>query len=187
MTSLGLHRITLNGSSVTDDLLAPGWTPYGKRIVAETYDVTDLLGVGENVIGAVLGDGWYRGRLGWESETARNTYGSRLALLAQLELTLEDGTTSIVATDGSWQASTGAIRRADLYDGCDIDLRLEQAGWDRPGFDARRVAAGRDRPVRPLADRAASRPSGPGRLDTRRARSRRRTEVAAGSSMRART
>ena len=135
MTSFGLHRITLNGSRVTDDLLAPGWTPYGKRIIAETYDVTDLLGAGENVIGAVLADGWYRGRLGWESETARNTYGSRLALLAQLELILEDGTSSIVATDGSWQASTGAVRRADLYDGCDSDLRLELAGWDRPGFD----------------------------------------------------
>ena len=92
VTSYGLHRIALNGSRVTDDVLAPGWTPYGKRIVAETYDVTDLLGAGENVIGAALADGWYRGRLGWESETARNTYGSRLALLAQLELILEDGT-----------------------------------------------------------------------------------------------
>ena len=137
VTSLGLHRITLNGSKVTDDLLAPGWTPYGKRIIAETYDVTDLLGVGENVIGAVLGDGWYRGRLGWESETARNIYGSQLGLLAQLELTLEDGTTSTIATDGSWQASTGAIRYADLYDGCGTDLRLAPPGWDRPGFDAR--------------------------------------------------
>ena len=85
---------------MTDDLLAPGWTPYRKRMLAETYDVTDLLGVGENVIGAVLGDGWYRGRLGWESETARNRYGDRLGLLAQLEMTLEDGTTSIIATDG---------------------------------------------------------------------------------------
>ena len=62
---------------MTDDLLGPGWTPYGKRILAETYDVTDLLGVGENVIGAVLGDGWYRGRLGWERETRSQPYGSQ--------------------------------------------------------------------------------------------------------------
>ena len=135
VTSYGLHHVTINGSTVTDDLLAPGWTPYGKRILAETYDVTALLGSGENVIGAILGDGWYRGRLGWERETARTTYGTQLALLARLELTLDDGTTSIVATDGSWQASTGEVRRADLYDGCDIDLRLAQTGWDRPGFD----------------------------------------------------
>jgi alpha-L-rhamnosidase len=136
VTSFGLHRITIDGSSVTDDLLAPGWTPYGKRILAESYEVTELLGIGEHVIGAVLGDGWYRGRLGWEGETARNTYGAQLALLAQLELTFDDGTTSIVATDGSWQASTGAIRRADLYDGCHVDLRQAQADWDRPGFDS---------------------------------------------------
>ena len=68
MTALGLHRVTVNGRPVSDDLLAPGWTAYRHRLLADTYDVTPLLRAGENVIGATLGDGWYRGRLGCKPE-----------------------------------------------------------------------------------------------------------------------
>ena len=64
-----MHRVSLNGRPVSDDLLAPGWTSYRQRILADTYDVTRLLTPGRNAIGAVLGDGWYRGRLGWDAAT----------------------------------------------------------------------------------------------------------------------
>ncbi len=135
VTSLGLHRMTINGRAVTTDLLGPGWTPYGRRLLVETYDVTDHLVLGENVLGGVLGDGWYRGRIGWAPGTSRCRYGSEVALLAQLEMTDEDGITSVVATDDAWRSSTAEIRSADLYDGSRIDLRERQPGWDRPGFD----------------------------------------------------
>ena len=78
--------MTLNGHPVTDDLLAPGWTPYGKRLLADAYDVTDQVLRGENVLGVALGDGWYRGRIGWAPATSRARYGSEVACLAQLEL-----------------------------------------------------------------------------------------------------
>ena len=65
VTSLGLHEVRINGQRVGQDLLAPGWTSYRHRVLAETYDVTPLLTPGRNVVGATLADGWYRGRLGW--------------------------------------------------------------------------------------------------------------------------
>ena len=92
---------------------------------------------GENVIGAAIGDGWYRGRLGYKPGGDRSTYGPEVALIAQLEVRLADGSTTVIATDEAWRASTGEIRSADLYDGCAIDLRERRPGWDAPGFDAR--------------------------------------------------
>ncbi len=79
---------------------------------------------GRNAIGAILGDGWYRGRLGPHGGR-RNIYGNRLALLAQLEVEHTDGTTTVVDTDESWRAATGPILAADLYDGETYDARLE--------------------------------------------------------------
>lgn len=137
VTSLGVHEIWINGQRVSADLLAPGWTTYHRRLLGETYDVTGLLTAGPNAIAGRLGDGWYRGRLGWDTgPRGRGHYGRELGLVAQLELELEDGSRRVVATDGSWMASTGSVRRADLYDGCDIDLRREPDGWTEPGFSA---------------------------------------------------
>src|SRR5689334_17973748 len=89
VTALGLHDVRINGVRVSGDMLAPGWTPYDRRLLVDTYDVTGLLCPGENVIAAVLGDGWYRGRLGFHPGRDRCTYGTEVALLAQLELTGE--------------------------------------------------------------------------------------------------
>ena len=86
MTALGLHDVRLNGDPVSDELLAPGWTPYRQRLLADTYDVTSLLRSGTNVIVARLGDGWYRGRLGWDPIDDRGHYGRELGLIAQLEV-----------------------------------------------------------------------------------------------------
>jgi alpha-L-rhamnosidase len=136
VTALGLYWVTINGQPVSQDLLAPGWTPYRARLLADTYDVASLLVPGENVIAAALGDGWYRGRLGWDPGRDRAKYGREVALIAQLEMQLSDGTSQTIATDASWSTSTGAIRSADLYDGSVIDLREHRDGWDMAGFDA---------------------------------------------------
>jgi len=84
-TSLGLYELYLNGRRAGDALLTPGWTSYRKRLQYQTYDVTELVRAGANAIGAILGDGWYRGHLGF-SGRRRNLYGDRLALLAQLHV-----------------------------------------------------------------------------------------------------
>ncbi|HYJ74411.1 MAG TPA: family 78 glycoside hydrolase catalytic domain [Kineosporiaceae bacterium] len=135
VTSLGDHEVRINGRRVGDHLLDPGWTSYRNRLLVVVHDVTDLLAEGDNVLAGVLADGWYRGRIGWDPDDDRGRYGRQLGLLAQLEVDLADGRTVVVATDGSWRASTGEIVAADHYDGSSIDLRLRQDGWDRPGFD----------------------------------------------------
>ena len=135
VTAFGVHRVSINGRPVSEDLLAPGWTSYDHRLLVDTYDVTRLLRPGRNAIGAILGDGWYRGRLGWDRREDRCRYGREVALVAQLEIEAADGTRQVIASDRSWRASTAEIRSADLYDGTIIDLREAVAGWDRPGFD----------------------------------------------------
>ncbi len=133
VTALGLHRVAINGHPVSDELLEPGWQSYHHRLLYATYDVTGLLTEGRNAISAAVGDGWYRGTLTWRD--LHNVYGDASCLLAQLEIRLAGGGTVTVVTDRQWRASTGALRAADIYDGTDVDLRLEPAGWQRPGFD----------------------------------------------------
>jgi alpha-L-rhamnosidase len=135
VTSLGDHEVRINGRRVGDHLLDPGWTSYRSRLLVVTHDVTDLLTQGANVLAGVLGDGWYRGRIGWDPDDDRGRYGRQLGLLAQLEVELGDGRTVTVATDETWRASTGEIQAADHYDGCLIDLRRRHDGWDLSGFD----------------------------------------------------
>ena len=135
VTSLGVNHITLNGRTVSDDVLAPGWSSYNQRLIASTYDITDQLSLGTNCLAGILGDGWYRGRLGWVPGDDRCHYGTEVGLLAQLEVIGNDGTTTTIATDRTWTASTGSIRHSDIYDGCKIDLNDEPAGWTLAGFD----------------------------------------------------
>jgi alpha-L-rhamnosidase len=133
ITSLGLYEVELNGQRVGDQVFTPGWTSYDTRLQYQTYDVTDLLQPGDNAIGAMLGDGWYRGYLGWGDR--RNVYGEHQALLLQLQITFTDGRMQTVGSDASWKAATGPIRMSDLYNGERYDARLEETGWSVAGYD----------------------------------------------------
>jgi alpha-L-rhamnosidase len=132
-TAHGLYEAELNGARVGEDTLSPGWTVYPQRLRYYTYDVTDLVQAGPNAIGAWLGDGWYRGRLGWRGGF-RNLFGDDLSFLGQLELTYDDGRRETISTDSSWTAAPSPILLTGIYDGEDYDARLEPAGWSQPGF-----------------------------------------------------
>jgi alpha-L-rhamnosidase len=132
-TSLGLYELRLNGQRVGDAVLTPGWTSYDHRLQYQTYDVTDLVHEGDNALGAILGDGWYRGYMGFTGE--RNMYGDRLALLLQLHLTYADGRGEIIGSDGQWRATRGPIQMSDIYNGEIYDARQEKLGWDTAGYD----------------------------------------------------
>ena len=134
ITALGLYEAQINGSVVGDHVLAPGWTPYDRHLRYQTFDVTGMLKLGPNAIGAILGDGWFRGRIGSEGGR-RNTWGDRLALLAQLEIQYADGSRERIVTDESWCAATGPLLKNSIYDGETYDARLERPGWSSPGFD----------------------------------------------------
>ncbi len=133
-TAQGVYELSLNGRRVGDAWMAPGWTSYNKRLQVQAYDVTELAVPGENVLGASLGNGWFCGNLAWSGN--RNVYGTERALLAELRLRFEDGTETVVATDGSWTCQDGPTRFSEIYHGETYDARLVPAGWDTAGFDA---------------------------------------------------
>lgn len=132
-SAMGLYELKMNGKRVGQQYFTPGWTAYDFRIQYQTFDASGLLTSGKNCLGAMLGDGWYRGHMAFDGR--RNNYGKKVALLAQLVVTYTDGTQDVVvATDGTWKASTGAVLMSDIYDGETYDARLEKP-WSEPGFD----------------------------------------------------
>lgn len=133
VTSRGLYEFSLNGKKVSDCLFTPGWTSYNKRLQYQVYDITGLIAQGKNAAGVILGDGWYRGPLKWDM--TRNVYGSKLALLLQINVEYADGTSETFGTDSNWKASTGPILMSGIYDGEIYDARLEKTAWDMPDYN----------------------------------------------------
>jgi len=135
-TALGVYELTANGQRVGDAVLAPGWTDYNRRLLYQAYDVTGLLLHGENVLGAVVADGWACGFFGFDAKRRGAHYSQAPQLLAQLVVRYRDGRQEVVGTDERWQSSTGAVKYADLLMGERREAELEPDGWDRPGYDA---------------------------------------------------
>ena len=133
ITAHGMYEVQLNGNKVGDAYLTPGWTSYNKRLQYQVYDVTNMLSNGNNAIGATVGNGWYRGYLAWEDN--KNIYGSKLGLLAQLNITYSNGTSETIVTDEKWKSSTGAIKSVEIYHGETYDAREEKSGWSKTGFN----------------------------------------------------
>jgi alpha-L-rhamnosidase len=136
-TAHGVFTAWINGTPVSDDVLSPGWTSYEWRLRYREYDVTDLVRAapdGNLVLGLALGNGWFRGRLGWGG--GRAYYGSELGALAQLEIVFADGHRQVVGTDEAWRAGPSDVLENDLYDGETIDARLRDDAWLRSGFAA---------------------------------------------------
>ena len=135
-TALGVYELFVNGRRVSGDVLEPGWTDYGRRLLYQSYDVTDLLDQGENVIGAIVGDGWACGFYGFDAKRAGAHYAGSPRFLAQLVVDFTDGTKQRVCTDEAWSSTTGAIVYADMLMGERRDGQREPRGWDGPGYDA---------------------------------------------------
>ena len=121
VTALGVHVTSINGVRVGDEHLAPGWTSYPNRLRFRTHDVTPLLRAGANDVEILLGNGWYRGYLGFTGQRA--LYGDRLAALAQLEVEYADGSRTTFGTDAEWTARPSGVLADDLYDGQTTDWR----------------------------------------------------------------
>ncbi len=132
-SALGNYQLYLNGKRIGDDVLAPGWTDYHKRVVYQVYDVTKMVQPKANAIGAILGGGWYADTLGWKRLLF--DFGSPpVRLIAQLEIEYTDGTRDSFVTDESWKTAASPILVSEIYDGEDYDARLEERGWNQPAF-----------------------------------------------------
>lgn len=133
-TAHGLYELHLNGKKVGDALFTPGWTSYKKRLQYQVYDITDLLKSGENTVGAILGDGWYKGHVSWPIRWGY--YGKKLGLYCQLEIEFTDGTKELIITDESWKGTTqGPITLNSIFHGESYNALEELDDWDKPGYD----------------------------------------------------
>ena len=133
ITAHGLYEAYLNGQRVGDQVFTPGNTDVVNRLQYQVYDVTSLLNGGENCIGVILGDGWYRGAINVAS--LRNAHGEKVALLSQLVIQDSNGNTQMMVSDGGWKTITGPILKSDPKRGETYDTRLEMPGWNTPLFD----------------------------------------------------
>ena len=147
VTGLGYFEFYLNGMKVGDDVLVPNQTNYGKRpqlaeagialddnfreykVMYLAYDITSQLHEGKNVIGSILGNGFYNPSKFWTA-----AYGSP-RFLGQVHIDYSDGTEDMIVSDQSWKASKSAILMDMVYYGEQYDARQEQPGWCTPGFD----------------------------------------------------
>ncbi len=138
-SALGVYELRINGQRVGDAVLAPEFTDYHTRTQYQTYDITPMLRAGDNVIAAVLGDGWYAGGIGLAKaliRKPRNIYGAHPRFLAQLEIERAAGNVERIVTDKSWRVTRdGPIRSSDILNGETYDARKNMPGWDNISFN----------------------------------------------------
>lgn len=132
ITAQGVYEAFINGRRVGDQELTPGFTQYSARIQVQEFDVTDLVQPGDNAIAVHLGDGWFRGCLGFRQNA--DHYGTHVALLAELLYTDVTGQQQL-ATDTSWRVDRSHILSADFFRGQHEDRRLLRPLAYLPGFD----------------------------------------------------
>ena len=135
VTGLGQYELTLNGESVTDTVMNPGWTNYRKTVLYQTYDVTKLLRHGGNCFGVLLGGGMYDvPSVAGRYSKFTGSFGQP-KLILQMQLLYTDGATAQIVSDGDWRTTPGPIVFSSVYGGEDYDARKQPAGWNMPGFD----------------------------------------------------
>jgi alpha-L-rhamnosidase len=136
VSGLGYVEPYLNGARVGENVLDPGWTTVEKRVLYSVYDVTGQVRQGENCLGVMLGNGFYNPLPlpMWGGLNIRKHLSvGRPRLLARLEITHPDDTTTVVFSDETWQVAEGPILRNSVYLGEVYDARREIAGWSAPG------------------------------------------------------
>lgn len=129
---VGYHEVYVNGQRCGDAVLEPGQTTYDVRAFYVTHDITKLLKPGANVVGVMLGNGFFGQNVGFNA--AGLCYGEP-ALIAKILVDYASGMTEVINTDTSWKADAGPILFDNVYAGETYDARLEKNGWDQPGFD----------------------------------------------------
>ena len=146
-TAHGIYELSINGKQVGDGVLMPGWTEYQKRLLFQTYEVTELLRKGENVIRAHVGPGWYKGDLaGWIH--LRGVYGHCTGFNGMLLLRLADGREEWLVTDGSWKWRRSPAVYSEIYHGEIWDARLEKD--ETESWSLAQVSEQRKEPMTPM-------------------------------------
>ncbi|ATY32705.1 alpha-L-rhamnosidase [Sphingomonas psychrotolerans] len=133
-TALGAYEARINGQRVSGAVLAPEVSVARDHVLYQVYDATALAQAGENVLGAIVADGYYASAFGWRIE--RYGFGpAPRRFRAQLRLDYADGSSEWIATGPEWRIATSEILSSEIYDGEVMDARLARSGWDAAGFD----------------------------------------------------
>ena len=141
-TGLGVYRFWVNGQPGSREYMAPGCTAYDKWIQYQTYDLTPLLQEGMNTFGVMLGNGWARGRFGFDGVAGHPDTGERGApvdmfadrfwFLAEIRVLCEDGSEVVLGTGPDWQCAPSPVTFSSIYDGECYDQDREIPNWSRP-------------------------------------------------------
>ncbi|MDP2338138.1 MAG: family 78 glycoside hydrolase catalytic domain [Bacteroidota bacterium] len=130
---LGQYEATINGQKVSQDFLSPGWTNYDKTCLYNTYDVTVQLKQGKNVLGVIVGNGFYNiNRERYRKLVIAYGYPQ---MISKLMINYTDGTTKTIVSGSDWKCSSSPIIFTSIYGGEDYDATIEQKGWNQAGFD----------------------------------------------------
>jgi alpha-L-rhamnosidase len=135
-SGLGYAELSINGTKVgTATERDPGYTNFDKRVLYVAHDVTSAIKSGTNVLGVILGTGWYdvHDRATWRFEKAPWRGRPRVRLC--LFIDYDDAHTEMVVSDETWQGSKGPILMDGIYTGEVYDARMEVPGWDKAGFN----------------------------------------------------
>ncbi|HHV87200.1 MAG TPA: family 78 glycoside hydrolase catalytic domain, partial [Petrimonas sp.] len=137
IAAAGLYELSINGKRIGDHRLDPSYTRFDRRNLYVTYDVTGNLQRGENVLGVLLGNGWYnhQSTAVWYFDKA--PWRARPKFCMDLHITYSDGSKEVIATDERWTTSQSPVIFNSIYTAEHYDARKEQPGWDTPDFDAK--------------------------------------------------
>ncbi len=133
IAGLGHFDMSLNGKKVGDHFLDAGWTQYDKNVLYVTFDITDDLKKGENVLGVMLGNGfYYTPRERYRKITIAYGYPK---MICRVLVEYSDGSKENIISDKSWKTTPGPLTFSSIYGGEDYDATLEQTGWDQLSFN----------------------------------------------------
>ncbi len=125
----GLYEAYLNGKKISEEYLLPGYHSYDCFMEYQTFDMTELVWAGENQFSVLLGEGWYKGRFGFDDhdDTYHDLYGERKKCIAELHIEYENGKEQVIVTDDTWEAYESAVLENGIYDGETVDDTLQAA------------------------------------------------------------
>ena len=136
ISGLGHYVLSVNGKKAGNAFLAPGWTYYDKTCLYNVLDITSLIRQGENALGIILGNGFFN--INRERYFKMVDAFGMPKVLCRIKINYDDGTSEDIVTDETWKTVASPITYNSIYGGEDYDARLEQPGWDKPGFNDRK-------------------------------------------------
>lgn len=126
---LGIYELSVNGVKAGDEYLLPGFHAYDFWQQYQTFDLTGLLKAGKNTLSAAVGNGWYKGRFGFNGNEGER-YGSSFQFICQVAVTLSDGREITIGTGEDWRCRPGNCLASSIYDGETTDGSMELPGLD---------------------------------------------------------